>query len=118
VTIAKNYLREDEIGQLNRIVVMFLDFAEDQALRRKQIFLETWQTRLDDFLRLNERAILPDAGKVSREQADAAAQREYESFAARRRAELEDAGELEALKQIETQIKTLPKPRKPKPPKP
>jgi hypothetical protein len=118
VTIAKNYLREDEIRQLNRIVVMFLDFAEDQALRRNQIFLETWQTRLDDFLRLNERAILPDAGKVSREQADAAAGREYESFAARRRAELEDAGELEALKQLETQIKKLPKPRKPKPPKP
>jgi len=44
VTIAKNYLREGEIGQLNRIVVMFLDFAEDQALRRKQIFLKTWQS--------------------------------------------------------------------------
>lgn len=118
VTIAKNYLREDEIGQLNRIVVMFLDFAEDQALRRKQIFLQTWQTRLDDFLRLNERAILPHAGKVSREQADAAAEREYESFAARRRGELEEAGEREALKQIEDQVKKLPTPRKPKPPKP
>lgn len=118
VTIAKNYLREDEIQQLNRIVVMFLDFAEDQAQRRKQIFLQNWQTRLDDFLRLNERAILPDAGKVSREQADAVAEREYENFAARRRGELEDAGELEALKQIENQIKKLPKPRKPKPSKP
>lgn len=117
VTIAKNYLREDEIQQLNRIVVMFLDFAEDQALRRKQIFLETWQTRLDDFLRLNERAILPDAGKVSREQADAVAQREYENFAARRRVDLENAGELETLKHIEDQIKKLPKPKKPKPPK-
>jgi hypothetical protein len=59
VTIAKNYLSEEEIGELNRIVVMFLDFAEDQARRRKQIFLQNWQTRLDDFLRLNERAILP-----------------------------------------------------------
>lgn len=117
VTIAKNYLREDEIQQLNRIVVMFLDFAEDQALRRKQIFLETWQTRLDDFLRLNERAILPDAGKVSREQADAVAQREYENFSARRRVDLESAGELETFKHIEDQIKKLPKPKKPKPPK-
>ena len=69
VTVAKNYLREDEINELNRIVVMFLDFAEDQARRRKQIFLHNWQTRLDDFLRFNERAILPDAGKVSREEA-------------------------------------------------
>lgn len=69
VTIAKNYLREDEIEELNRLVVMFLDFAEDQARRRKQIFLQNWLTRLHDFLNLNERAILPDAGKVSREDA-------------------------------------------------
>lgn len=63
VTVAKNYLRETEIDELNRIVVMFLDFAEDQAKRRKQIFLRTWQSRLEDFLRLNDRAILHDAGK-------------------------------------------------------
>lgn len=69
MTIAKNYLREDEIEELNRIVVMFLDFAEDQARRKKQIFLQSWVTRLHDFLNLNERAILPDAGKVSREEA-------------------------------------------------
>jgi hypothetical protein len=47
VTIVKNYLREAEIDGLNRIVVMFLDFAEDQARRRKQIFLDDWRTRLD-----------------------------------------------------------------------
>jgi hypothetical protein len=69
VTIAKNYMREDEIEELNRLVVMFLDFAEDQAKRKKQIFLQSWVTRLHDFLNLNERAILPDAGKVSREAA-------------------------------------------------
>jgi hypothetical protein len=118
VTVAKNYLREEEIGELNRIVVMFLDFAEDQALRRRQIFLENWQTRLDDFLRLNERAILPDARRVSREQADAVAQREYESFEARRRGRLEDEVELDTLKQLEDQIKKLPKAKKPKRPKP
>lgn len=50
VMVTKNYLREDEITELNRIVVMFLDFAEDQARRRKQIFLKDWKTRLDDFL--------------------------------------------------------------------
>jgi len=118
VTIAKNYLHEEEIGELNRIVVMFLDFAEDQALRRKQIFLENWQTRLDDFLRLNERGILPDAGKVSREQADAVAQREYESFEARRRVGAEEKAELDTLKQLEDQLKKLPKAKKPKRPKP
>ena len=61
VIIAKNYLGEPEINELNRIVVMFLDFAEDQARRRKQIFLADWQTKLDEFLRFNDRAVLPDA---------------------------------------------------------
>lgn len=107
--IAKNYLHEKEIQELNRIVVMFLDFAEDQSRRRKQIFLRTWQSRLDDFLRLNERAILPDAGQVSREQADAIAKREYERFSARRRAQLEEAAEQDAFKQLEDEVKKSPK---------
>ena len=97
VTVAKNYLREDEIEELNRLVVMFLDFAEDQARRRKQIFLQNWLTRLHDFLNLNERAILPDAGKVSREEAHRQAEEEYERFAARRRAALEAQGEVDLL---------------------
>lgn len=118
VTVAKNYLREAEINELNRIVVMFLDFAEDQARRRKQIFLHNWQTRLDDFLRLNERTILPDAGKVSREQADAIADQEYDRFAARRRAQLEDEAEADTLKQLEDEVKKLPATKKPKRPKP
>jgi hypothetical protein len=117
VAVAKNYLHEDEINELNRVVVMFLDFAEDQARRRKQIFLHNWQTRLDDFLRLNERAILPDAGKVSREQADAIAERECERFAARRRAQLEDEAERDTLKLLEEEVKKLPVAKKPKLPK-
>jgi len=118
VTVAKNYLREAEINELNRIVVMFLDFAEDQARRRKQIFLHNWQSRLEDFLRLNERAILPDAGKVSREQADAIAEQEYDRFAARRRAQLEDESEADTLKQLEDEVKKLSKPKTTRRPKP
>ncbi len=117
-TVAKNYLREAEINELNRIVVMFLDFAEDQARRRKQIFLHNWQSRLEDFLRLNDRASLPDAGKVSREQADAIAEQEYECFAARRRAQLEDESEADTLKQLEDEVKKLPKPKTKRRPKP
>jgi hypothetical protein len=116
VTVAKNYLREDEIEELNRLVVMFLDFAEDQARRRKQIFLQNWVTRLHDFLNLNERAILPDAGKVSRDEAHQLAEAEYERFAARRRAALEAQGEADLLGLLDAEIKKLPK--KPKPPKP
>lgn len=117
VTIAKNYLRENEIEELNRLVVMFLDFAEDQARRRKQIFLQNWMTRLHDFLNLNERAILPDAGKVSREQANRLAEAEYERFAARRRAALEAQGEADLLGLLEAEVKKLPKSKQPKTPK-
>ena len=116
VTVAKNYLREDEIEELNRLVVMFLDFAEDQAKRRKQIFLQNWVTRLHDFLNLNERAILPDAGKVSREAAHKLAEAEYERFAARRRAALEAQGEADLLGLLDAEVKKLPK--QTKPPKP
>lgn len=80
---------------------MFLDFAEDQARRRKQIFLRDWETRLDDFLRFNERVVLPNAGAVSRADSDRRAHEEYARFEARRRLEAENAGEAEAMKMLE-----------------
>ncbi|MDY0040407.1 MAG: virulence RhuM family protein [Desulforhabdus sp.] len=103
VTVAKNYLHEEEITELNRIVVMFLDYAEDQARRRKQIFMGNWKEKLDDFLRFNERAVLDGAGGVSRESADRHAQGEYALFEQRRREALEQ----EALKQLEEAAKQL-----------
>jgi hypothetical protein len=101
VTVAKNYLNEEEISELNRIVVMFLDYAEDQAKRRKQVLLDDWKTRLDEFLRFNERGVLPDAGRVSREAADEQAQQEYEQFSARRRAAIESQAEQDAIRELE-----------------
>lgn len=64
--VAENYLREAEIKELNRIVGMFLDYAEDQAQRRKQVFLKDWPERLDAFLSFNERSRLAaeDQGAV------------------------------------------------------
>ena len=112
VTVAKNYLREEEITELNRIVVMFLDFAEDQARRKKQIFLRDWKVRLDEFLRFNERAVLPAAGVVSREDADRKAAAEYEKFSARRRAALEAEAETEAIKQLEAAAEQVRRRRK------
>jgi hypothetical protein len=109
VTVAKNYLNEDEIDGLNRIVVMFLDFAEDQALRRKQIFLNDWKTRLDEFLKFNDRKVLPDAGHVSRESADQKATEEYERFAGRRRAQIEK----DALNELGAVVKKLARQTKP-----
>lgn len=70
VTIAKNYLRENELKELNRIVNMWLDFAEDQALRRKQVFLQDWDTKLDQFLSFNDREVLQGAGGISKKAAD------------------------------------------------
>ncbi len=111
VTIAKNYLREGEIGELNRIVVMFLDYAEDQARRKQPVHLKEWQRKLDEFLKFNERAVLPDAGRVSREAADQKAIAEFERFAEQRRGLAEAKGEEEALKAIEELAKRKAEPK-------
>lgn len=108
VTVAKNYLREDEIAELNRIVVMWLDYAEDQARRRRQVFLSDWEKRLDAFLRFNERDVLGHAGTVSKAAADAHAQDEYARFAARRRELLEAEGERDNLSALEAAARRLP----------
>jgi hypothetical protein len=98
VSVAKNYLAEAEITELNRIVTMWLDYAEDQATRRKEVFLKDWAEKLDAFLSFNERQVLAGAGKVSHKQAVAHAQSEYEQFAAQRRATLEAEGETYAVR--------------------
>jgi hypothetical protein len=66
VTTAKNYLSQDEVSELNRVVNMWLDFAEDQARRRQQVFLRDWQTRLDQFLQFNDRDVLEGQVKSAR----------------------------------------------------
>ena len=102
VTVAKNYLLEDEIDELNRIVVMWLDFAFDQAKRRKQIFLQDWRTKLDEFLAFNDRRVLTDAGKKTKKSADEAAKTQYDKFAERRRLKLEEQGAAESIKALES----------------
>ena len=114
VTVAKNYLEEGEIAELNRIVVMFLDFAEDQARRRKQVYLKDWKTKLDEFLRFNDRNVLPNAGKIAREAAEEMAEQEYERFSERRRAEIESQAERDAMKHLEDVARKLPIKKKPK----
>ena len=108
ITTAKNYLRAEEIDELNRIVVMWLDFAEDQARRRKRIFMQDWQQKLDDFLRFNERRVLPGAGTVSRKGAEDHARAEYEQFETRRREDREALGAADYVKQLEDAARRLP----------
>ena len=80
VTIAKNYLNAAEIEGLNRIVTMYLDFAEDQARRHRQIFMRDWRKKLDAFLQFNEREILQHPGKISKAVADQLALEQYDVF--------------------------------------
>ena len=101
VTVAKNYLAEKEIDELNRIVVMWLDYAEDQARRRKQVFMKDWEQKLDEFLRFNERRVLGNAGSVSKKHAEAHARDEYEQFAQRRREHKEAVGEEDVIRLLE-----------------
>jgi hypothetical protein len=108
VTVAKNYLDSDEIDALNRIVVMWLDFAEDQAKRRKQVFLKDWEQKLNDFLSFNEREVLSGAGTISKRDADQKAGLEYQKFEQRRRESLENAGAEETIRQLESLSKRPP----------
>ena len=110
VTVAKNYLREGEIQELNRIVTMYLDYAEDQARRRQVLYMRDWREKLDAFLQFNERDILANAGKVAKEVADRLALEQYEKFAARRLAVEAKADE----QAFEEAVKKLPakRPRK------
>ncbi|MCA6942432.1 hydroxyacid dehydrogenase [Pectobacterium polaris] len=105
VTVAKNYLREDEIKELNRIVNMWLDFAEDQALRRKQVFLQDWTDKLDQFLSFNDRDVLNGAGKISKKEADDKAKLEFDRFAAQRRRLKEAEGALANIAALKAILK-------------
>lgn len=107
VTVAKNYLQQPEIDELNRIVVMYLDYAEDMARRRKTMTMREWEDKLDAFLQFNERDVLTHAGKISAQVAERLALERYAEFDARRR-EAErlaaDAEDVRALEQIERQL--------------
>lgn len=78
--VAKNYLTEDELDTLNRIVSMYLDFAELQAKARKPMYMKDWIAKLDAFLNISERDILTHAGKISSEFAQTKASEEYSRF--------------------------------------
>jgi hypothetical protein len=80
VNIAKNYLQEKEIKELERIVSMYLDYAENQAARHIPMKMNEWINKLDAFLQFNEYDILKDAGKVNHEVAIKLAQKEYDKF--------------------------------------
>lgn len=80
VSVAKNYLNEAELIELNRVVTIYLDFAENMARRQKEMKMTSWISRLDAFLSFNEYDILKDAGKITAIVAKKVAESEYEKF--------------------------------------
>jgi len=101
INVAKNYLNKDEVSELNRVVNMWLDFAEDQARRRQQVFLRDWQEKLDQFLQFNDRDVLQDAGKISKKMAEDKAQAEYIQFAEQQQKLKEAEGEKDIAKLLQ-----------------
>jgi hypothetical protein len=96
IGIAKNYLNEDELSQLNLLVEQFLAFAENQARQKKVMYMGDWMKKLNDILTINENDILEHAGKISHELALQMAEKEYEKYNADR-VNLSDLKVLEAL---------------------
>jgi hypothetical protein len=110
VGVAKNYLIESEIKELERIVSMYLDYAENQAARQIPMKMAEWVAKLDAFLQFNEYEVLANAGKVSAEVAKRLAEEQYDKFRVRQDREFES--DFEA--QIEAEVKRieLKRPRK------
>jgi len=116
VSVAKNYLTEDELRVLNRIVNLYIEYAELQALERKPMTMQDWVVKLDEFLKISGRELLGHAGKVSAPDAKAKAEREYERYrklldAQPQRIDVE-------FEKAAKELKKLAQPRKPRKPKP
>jgi hypothetical protein len=103
VGIAKNYLKEEELSQLNLLVEQFLAFAENQARQKKVMYMQDWIKKLDDILTINENEILEHAGRISHELALQMAETEYEKYNRERIA----AEDIKAFENLNEEIKKL-----------
>lgn len=112
VTIAKNYLNEQELSALNNLVEQYLIFAEGQAMRRIPMTMNDWISKLHGFLTLNDRAILSHAGKISHELATSFAEEQYDAYRAQQIA-IADSQDSD----FDKAIRQLPQPRKNRPTK-
>lgn len=117
VIIAKNYLQQNEIKELDRLVSMFLDYAENQAQRRRQLSMSDWKEKVDGFLNFNDYEILKGKSAISRKQANEIAKKRYLEFdeARKKQEALEaDAEDLKELEAIEHEMIAEKKPGKDK----
>jgi hypothetical protein len=107
VLIAKNYLTQDEIDTLNRLVVIFLEQAELRVKERKDLTLTYWRDNVDALLRFNDRPVLDGPGSISRDDAERIAGQRYDEFDRSRRIAAAAAADAEDLRQIEDLEKEL-----------
>ena len=110
VTIAKNYLKENELLVLNNLVEQYLVFASGQAMRRIPMYVNDWITKLEGFLTLNDRDILNNAGKISHQMAKELAESEYEKY----RKNIIAENDKQDMKELEEGLKKLENKRKKK----
>ena len=103
VTIAKNYMTQEEISTLNLIVNMYLDYAELQAKNHQAMHMADWEDKLNQFLQFNGREVLQNFGTVKREVAEALAITEYEKYDSHRK--ILEAADIDALANNVKQIK-------------
>jgi hypothetical protein len=106
IEIAKNYLNEEELNILNRMVTAYLDLAEIQALNRKPMYMATWIEKLDEFINITGNDILKHSGTISHQQAIDKANAEYEKYKGQTKNELSEA-EKHFVKHIENTAKKL-----------
>lgn len=107
VSTAKNYLQEQEIESFNRLTSMCLDFVEDQAKQRKQVYMGDWEKAIDGLLRLTGRQVLQGKGHCSMSDARERAQEQYKLFSIRRRETSEHLAEVELQKVLESEVARL-----------
>lgn len=112
VGTAKNYLKAEEVEELNRIVVMYLDYAEDQARRRRPVTMAEWADKLDAFLSFNERDVLTHAGRLRMDVAQKLAVERFEVFDANRRTAEALAADEADIAQLEEMEKAAKERRK------
>ena len=115
VAVAKNYFTEEELQTLNRIVNLYIEFAELQALDRKPMTMRNWIGKLDEFLRISGRKLLDHAGQISAETAKAKAEREYERY--RVLADTQPRPVDADFEQAAKQVQKRPRPKKTRPSK-
>ena len=115
VAVAKNYLTEAELQVLNRIVNLYIEYAELQALERKPMTMRDWIAKLDEFMRISGRKLLDHAGQISAEQARLKAENEYERY--RKLLDAQPQRIDAEFEKAAKALKKLPRPRKPKPPR-